>query len=209
MVHALGHYLIALGAAQFDQVSADQWEQAAAVARMDAVYLQRLAARHKGRFEGEWHRSLLRRQSRLTIGSPEKQAELMLAAQDELETASLRLSIARRICAKALASGKLSLEKKQLWTDLDLAGTDLRGADLRGADISGSELIDARLNGAKIDDQTKLDYVNWWNADFRSEDGEIDKALLERLFERYGKDAPTDLDTVHPSCREFLRRIRS
>lgn len=90
-----------------------------------------------------------------------------------------------------------------------LQKADLYGAKLQGAHFLGAWLDDAVLAKAEVDNKTSLMNTNWWKADFGGGIRcERDTALLEQLYERYGKDVPEDLNEVHPSAQAFIAQKR-
>ena len=93
-----------------------------------------------------------------------------------------------------------------------MEGGSLRQANLLSAKLGkarfvGVDMSDASLGYAKTDDYgVSFRDSTWWKASFYNTNSqlELDPDLIEKIFDRFGRDVPSDLNEVHGSVRAFL-----
>jgi uncharacterized protein YjbI with pentapeptide repeats len=106
------------------------------------------------------------------------------------------------------------LQMAELWW-AQLQGANLSGVKMQGASLISAGMEGANLSSIQIDENTKMEDTNWWQAEFGSPEEEplrIPHAetinLLEMLYDRYGEAIPDDVSKVSSSIETFITSKR-
>jgi uncharacterized protein YjbI with pentapeptide repeats len=85
----------------------------------------------------------------------------------------------------------------------ELNQVDFEEADLQGADFSNATFRKVRFAKTQFDEVTLkgLQRTRWWRIDFGHY---LNRDILEALVSLYGKELPTNADSIHESVRSYL-----